>query len=350
VKALYLEKPGQLALIDVPMPEASADEVVVKVSACGICKSDIEAMEGTRPMAVTRYPFIPGHEWVGRVHAAGPGVRSFRRGDRVTAIGSVFCGHCDKCVQGFIAHCRVNRGDAFEEYGFFSDRPGGFAEFVKVPERLCCRVPGSMPDDIASLAEPASTVALGVLRSGLVTGKTVAVVGPGPIGLLAVAFYRLFNPARLIIIGTRDYRNKMGVALGADAAVNPKTQNVGDEINRLTDGFGPDVVFEAAGNPDAVKMAIEMVAVGGTVCLDGVAGGGRTLTIQSDTLLYKDITIRGILGYTVHSLRTGIDWMSRTEADLGSLITHRFALDEYAAAFDVVQTRETDPIKVLITP
>lgn len=346
MKALLLEKPNFLKLIDIDRPVPGTNEVLVKIMACGICKSDVEALIGIRPMSITKYPVILGHEWSGVVEECGPGVTSVKVGDRVTAQGVVFCGYCRNCVRD-LPTCCLNLSECLE-YGF--TLPGGFAEYINILERQLYKVPEELSFEEATLAEPASTVVNGLLRSGVAAGDKVAVIGPGPIGLLAVIFFKLYSPSQIIIIGTRDYRNNLALKLGATAAINLNKEDPREAVKHLTSGEGADICFEAAGNPEAVHLAMDIVAKGGTVILDGVAGDEANLEIPSDLFVLKGLTVSGILGYTRHSFRKAIELIALRQTDVKALITHTFPLSKYGEAFDVVMQRKEDPIKVILTP
>jgi threonine dehydrogenase-like Zn-dependent dehydrogenase len=346
MKALLLEKPNVIKLIDRDIPVPAPNQVLVKVMAAGICKSDIEALWGTRPLSVTRYPNVIGHEWSGQVVECGSAVTALRPGDRMAGEGLVHCGLCANCLRGATAHCTGRRGHL--EVGFTLD--GGFAEYLVVNERSAHKLPDSMSYDIGALAEPAASVINGVLRSRPRPGQSVAVVGSGPIGLLAVAFYRLFSPSQLIVLGTRDYRNALALRMGATATVNVSKEDPRVAIASLTGGQGCDIVYEAAGSSAAVMLALDIAAIAGFVVLEGAAGSGQTITVESDFFQMKDLTISGIFGYTAHGFAQALAWMASPHMDVSVLLTHFFPLTRWREAFDTVIERRGDPLKVILHP
>src|SRR5918993_1196640 len=160
MRALVVDGPGRSAVTDVPEPVPGPGEVLVSVEAAGICGSDLELLDGRRPAAYTRYPVVPGHEWAGRVQAAGPGVRDLAPGDPVVAEGLRSCGVCERCTEGRTNLCVAG----YAETGF--THPGALAERLVVPARLVHRLPAGRPVEPAALLEPAARVASGLLEAG----------------------------------------------------------------------------------------------------------------------------------------------------------------------------------------
>ncbi|HXQ55335.1 MAG TPA: alcohol dehydrogenase catalytic domain-containing protein, partial [Actinomycetes bacterium] len=180
------------AVRQVPEPLPGPGEVLVEVAAAGICGSDLEVLDGRRPAAYVDYPVVPGHEWAGRVLAAGPGVKDVGPGDPVVAEGLRACGVCDRCAEGRTNICTA----AYAETGF--THPGALAERLVVPAGLLHRLPANRPVEPAALLEPAACVASGLLEAGMpLPGSRVAVVGDGPLGLLALLLLRTTTPAEL---------------------------------------------------------------------------------------------------------------------------------------------------------
>ena len=178
----------------------------------------------------------------------------------------------------------------------------------------------------------------------------IVVIGPGPIGLLAVNFYSMFAPAKLIIVGTRDERNSLGKKLGATHTINIKKEGALKKIRDLTEGEGADVIFEASGKVEGVKLALDAVRLGGEVALAGVAGTGKKLEIDSDYFVFKGVTIRGVFGYTAHTFSRAIELLNLNRDKVKNIITHEFSLDHYKEAFETVIERKAGANKVLLKP
>src|SRR5439155_659229 len=252
-----------------------AVEVLVGVGAAGIRGSDVEVLEGRRPAPYVRYPIIPGHEWAGTVEAVGPGVENIDVGAAVVAEGFRACGDCARCREGLTNLCEVD----YAETGF--THAGAFADFVCVPAQLVHQLPKGSDLAAAALLEPAACVAQGLLEVDLRPGLSVAVVGSGTLGLLAVALLRRVSPRRLALVGTRPPRLALGVAIGATETWNVR------EGEHPEPGFF-DLVFEAAGTPDAARSAVALARRGGT----GVRAGRPPPSVALAWLGQSSVALR----------------------------------------------------------
>src|SRR6266540_3400289 len=176
-------------------PDRSRGEALVAVEAAGLCGSDLELLDGRRRPPFVRYPVVPGHEWSGRVAAVGPGVSTVAVGHLVVAEGIRGCGRCGRCRNGQSNLCTTE----YAETGF--THPGAFAEFVCLPEGLLHRLPDLADPELAALIEPSACVCSGLGGVDMRPGLAVAVVGAGPLGLLATSIIRSGSPRRLALVG-----------------------------------------------------------------------------------------------------------------------------------------------------
>jgi len=327
MKALTIERPGHLVLQDVPVPECGLGEVLVKVAACGICMSDLEAIDGVRPEPYIKYPVVLGHEFSGIVEEIGSNVRSVKPGDRVTVKPGAHCGLCKYCRRGEEGYCREDRKEHIE-IGFTRD--GGFAEYVVARENQVFRLPESVSLELATLTEPGACVWTGVNATPIHLGDVVAVIGPGPIGLLAVNSYKALGIKRIIIVGTRDERNELAMKVGASE--------------------GPDVIFESAGKVNAVELALDAVRIGGAVALAGVAGIGTRIELDCDYFIFRGVRLFGVLGYTPRTFNQSLYMLEQYGTELQQLITHQFDLEDYEQAFETVRERREGVMKAVIIP
>lgn len=342
MKALLLKGPGEAILTELEKPSIGPEEVLIRSRAVGICGSDVELYRGIRPQGYYRYPVVPGHEWAGEVVAIGEHVRTISPDDKVVAEGFLFCGTCHNCRMGLTNLCEAG----YEEIGF--TRTGGLAEYVAVPARLVHILPGNASLEEAALLEPTAVVAHAFLRAQPRAGDSIVVVGDGTIGLLAVQLARLFSPAILVLIGSRNERLELGRQFGATHTHNSRGSDPEPLIRSLTGGQGADLVFEGGNRPAGVEQALRLVRRGGTVVLEGIAGSGAHLSLESDTFVLKHLAVLGIFGassaawtYAVQIFRAGL-------LNLAPLITHRFALNEYQTALDTLISRQAKMLKVLI--
>ena len=338
MRALVVERPGAAAVRPIARPAAGAGEVLVDVAAAGICGSDLELLEGRRPLAFVRYPIVPGHEWAGTIVEVGDGVEGLQVGDRVVAEGIRPCGQCARCAEGLTNLC----SSGYAETGF--THQGGFAEYLAVPAELVHRLPPGSDLDAAALLEPAACVAGGLLEVDLRPGLAVAVVGAGTLGLLAVALLRLTSPARLALVGTRADRLALGRELGAG-----ETCDVRVEEAARTLGGDFDLVFEAASRPEGAATAVGLARRGGTVVVEGISGATRA-TIDPDLIVLGHLRVQGVFGASRAAWRWVVELFSTGQLDPAPLITHRFRLEEFEAAFAVLRERNAGALKVELVP
>src|SRR5687768_2358619 len=246
MKAWVLGGPEELFLRDKPVPVPGRAEVLVRIDAVAICATDLEIIHSGSPASILgglpfNKNFTPGHEYMGTVAALGPEVDEFEIGQRVSVEIHAGCGQCKRCRQGMYTSC-LNYGKPEKGHranGFTTD--GGFAEYAVNHINTLARVPDTMSDAEATLVVTAGTSMYGLTElGGLVAGESVVVIGPGPIGLLAVAVAKALGASPVVLTGTRDNRLKMGLELGADHVVNVRNEGSVEAVRRLNGGKGVD--------------------------------------------------------------------------------------------------------------
>jgi threonine dehydrogenase-like Zn-dependent dehydrogenase len=340
VRALVVQGPGAAAAVaDLPEPVPGPGEVLVEVAAAGICGSDLELLDGRRPAAYVRYPVVPGHEWTGRVLAAGPEVEDLAPGDPLVAEGLRSCGVCDRCAEGRTNLCVAG----YAETGF--THPGALAERLVVPARLVHRLPQGRPLEPAALLEPAACVASGLLETGMPRpGDRVAVVGDGPVGLLALLLLRTVAPAELALVGGRPARSAFGPRCGATRVVAAGDR---DALAELGGRF--DAVVEATNVPAGAATALTLLRRGGWALLLGISGAGRP-AIDPDVVSLGQLRVQG--GFAAS--RAAWRWVVRLYGDglldPAPLVTHRFPLARGGEAFAALRSPDGDAVKILVRP
>jgi threonine dehydrogenase-like Zn-dependent dehydrogenase len=339
VRALVVEGPGAVAVTDLPDPAPGPGEVLIEVAAAGICGSDLELLDGRRPAAYVRYPVVPGHEWAGRVLAAGPEVDGLAPGDPVVAEGLRACGVCDRCAEGRTNLCAAG----YAETGF--THPGALAERLVVPASLVHRLPQGRPVEPAALLEPAACVASGLLETGMPRpGARVAVVGDGPVGLLALLLLRTASPAELALVGGRPARSALGPGCGATRVVAAADR---DALAGLAGRF--DAVVEATNDPAGAATALALLRRGGWALLLGISGAGRP-AIDPDVVSLGQLRVQG--GFAAS--RAAWRWVVRLYAggilDPAPLVSHRFPLEGVEDAFASLGDPDGDAVKILVRP
>jgi L-iditol 2-dehydrogenase len=343
MNALVLTAYGRLEYMDVPDPRAGPDEVLVRVAACGICGSDVHGMDGSTGRRLP--PVIMGHEAAGVVVEAAPQAKDWAKGDRVTFDSTIYCGQCWFCRQGLTNLCDSRRvlGVSCDEYR----RDGAFAEYVVVPQRALYRLPEGLSFERAALVEPFAVALHAIGRAPVARDETALVVGVGVIGLSLVQLLRASGCRRLIAVDLDQGRLDLARRLGADAALNAGSVDIGAEVLGLTDGRGADVAFEAVGVGATLKTAVECVRKGGRVALIGNVSPSAELPLQlavtRELSLYGSCISRG-------EYPACLDLMGRRAIDPDPLISAVAPLAEGAAWFDRLRRREGDLIKVILKP
>lgn len=271
MKAAVWYGPRDLRVTDVPEPRAEGNKVLLRVNACGICGSDLhEYLHGPviipskpHPLTGKLPPVILGHEFSACVVETGPEAVGVQPGDRVAVNACLVCHDCPWCRRGQYNLCAV-----LGSIGLTED--GGFAEYVAVPDYTCHLLPDSVSDALGALAEPLA-VAIHALRRGrLEPGETVAVVGAGPIGILALQAARALGAGRVYVIEPVGFRREMALRMGADDACDPTTVDPGHWIAESTDGLRADLVVEAVGRPGAVEVALKCSGKGARISVAGI--------------------------------------------------------------------------------
>jgi len=356
MKAWVLGDPGQLAYVDKPVPTPGRAEVLVRIDAVAICATDLEIIyhgppaliEGGKPHNKN---FTPGHEYMGTVVALGEGVDEYAIGDRVTVEIHAGCGQCKRCRQGMYTSCHnygMNYGEVNKGHranGFTTD--GGFCEYQVNSINTLVKIPDDMSDEEATLVVTAGTAMYGLTElGGLVAGESVAVLGPGPIGLLGVAVAKSLGAQPVILTGTRDNRLRIGLELGADHVINVRNEDAVEAVKRITGGKGLDYVVECSGAPNAVNEAARMLNRGGKICL--AAFPSEPVPIDVAYLVRNNIYVYGIRGEGKSATHRAEAFMSQKRFDATKIHTHTFALADLPEAIRYAKDRVEDAIKVVV--
>jgi L-iditol 2-dehydrogenase len=334
MKAVVVERPNEVSYREVDAPAVGADDVLVESRQAGLCRTDIEMMTGvfTDPRWV-RFPLIPGHEWAGVVVEVGANVDSARVGDRVVCEGLIPCNRCRRCRSGETQWC-----ERTEALGF--TRPGGYAQLVSVPQRVVHRLPEHVSFDAGVLVEPASVVLHGLEKARPEPGEAVGVIGVGTLGALAIALLRLQSPSRIVAYGVREEELELARQLGASEVVLAGEGSPAEaEL---------DLVVETAGAPAAVELATALCRPGGRAVLLGIAGEGRTLTLPSDLLVAKDMTLIGGIAYPASTWSRVVGLVAERVLDLDPIVTHRFAMSDFEEAVRLMDDRHGIVAKIVL--
>jgi L-iditol 2-dehydrogenase len=332
MKAALLRAPQTLTVAEMAEAAPAPGDVVVRVSAAGLCGTDYRIWTGERPV---QYPRVMGHEFVGAIAAVGAGVSGLSSGDRVVVEPNYSCGRCPLCVEG-------NRNLCLSRVAIGIDVDGGFAELVRVPARCCWPIPRAVSDLDAVVTEPLAVVVRAVARATPRAGESAAVVGVGSLGLLALQVLRA-RGARVLAVARTATRLALARELGAEA-VHALADGPLDRVGQTFSGReGVDLVIETAGTAEAVTNALSLVRPGGRIVLTGLPHEPTPVAFFS--VVRREVTIIGSMIYQ-DEFPEALALVASRQVRTMPLLTHRFPLDDIAAAF--AAHRDPASIKVAL--
>ena len=343
MKAAILRGVNQLAVEEVPEPKPlQDDEVLVEIDVCGVCGTDVHMWAGTNFEGT--FPFIPGHEWCGRVVEAGSKVHTLKVGDRVTGEQFIPCHTCKICrAGGPPAFCPNQR-----YYGFTESTAGAFAEYHRSPEERIFKVPDSVSNELAALTEPIAVAyhAVWGRAGGAAPHDRIGIFGAGPIGLFAMGTC-LVSGADVIVMEPAPYRQQMARDMGAKTIVDPTQGNPVEQIMDLTNGLGLTKIIECSGNSDAIGMTVDVIAVNGVIALTGQSMGTK-VPIEIGKSIWTHASIVGSCGCPFQ-VDPALDFMAKGLFDFEKIITNRYTLDQIVEAFEL-GNQGTGSGKIMVYP
>jgi L-iditol 2-dehydrogenase len=347
MRALVVHEPHDFSVEDVARPEPGRNEVLCRVRTVAICGTDPHIIAGDYPgFWPKEFPFIPGHEWCGEVVELGPGAADlgWDVGTRVAGTSHAGCGFCRLCVEGRYNLCE-NFGDErlHRQYGHYTQ--GAYADYVVHSVKSVFRVPEGLSDEEAAMLDPTSIALHTVKRGAQAPGDTVAVIGPGVMGLLVAECARALGAGRVLVVG-RGVRLAKAAELGHEA-VDFTAEDPAKAIRERTGGRGADVALECSGDPDAVGPCVEMVRKGGRVAAIGIPLDAATVPMRR--LVLDEIDLVGVRA-NAGEMPEAIALAAAGRIRLGELITHHFALEDFADAYRVFTERIDGALKVIVRP
>lgn len=321
MRQVVLASAGELRIEDGPLPEPAPGEVRVRAHAVGICGSDLHALAGEHPFI--DLPVVPGHEAAGVVDAVGAGVETFAPGDVVLLEPNLVDHTCWYCRDG-----RYNLCEHLRVVG--CQTSGALAEAFVAPAERFHRVPEGMSMAAAALVEPLSTATHAVRVAAGVSGRTVAVLGAGSIGLLTMLAARAGGAEAIAVTDPLAEKRALALELGADVAVDPTSQSAVAEVRERLP-WRPDVVFDCVSAQSSIDQAIELALKGGTVVVEGVPRG--RVSIPLHLVQDREVRLQGTAMYVRADVEAAIGLIAGGRIPVERVVTHSFALDEAAEAF-----------------
>jgi 2-desacetyl-2-hydroxyethyl bacteriochlorophyllide A dehydrogenase len=339
MRAAVLTGIKQVRLEERPDPQARPGWVVLRVESASICGTDSHQYDGRID---TPFPRVPGHDFAGRVEAVGEGVDESLVGAHFAVKPSLPCDECADCAAGRLADCGRKK-----LIGLWSD--GCLAEKVAVPRVNLVPRPDGVEDWQACLLEPLAVGLNTVDRLRIVLGETVLVLGQGPIGLALTRLCALSGAGRLIVTDAREAPFAVSRAYGATDCLNVTETDVPAAVAGLTGGAGADIVIETSGFPASSAMVLDLVRKEGKVAHIGWANDLPPLPVVP--IMAKTLTVFGIGGNGGRGqYERSLELVSNGRIDLAPMVTHRFALDDIAAAFETAASKAEGAIKVVVLP
>lgn len=319
MKAVVLKSPYVLELEDLPTPEPSFDEALIRVRAAAICATDLEIYRGAIQVAL---PLVLGHEIAGEIVDVGSKVSRFKKGDRVVVKPGGIIGRT---------------------------KNGGFAEYVVVPENLLYKLPDNLSYEEGALVELLWTVYHGHRRADIKVGDSVAILGLGAAGLLHLMLAKTAGACPLIGMDIVEEKLRLGKKLGADYVLNPKSEDPVKTVMQITNGRGVDVAIEAAGTPQTLKLCLNIARYGGKVLLFGIITEPIS-EFNAYAIYEKELTLIGSRAMLDAEYEPLFNMLLRNKIDLKPLVSAKISLEKVPETFEQLNKRQLNAVRIVVVP
>lgn len=329
-----------LKIEHIPIPKIGPQDILLKVKACGICHSDLHIMSGVTPLP--NYPMTIGHEFAGLIQDVGSEVKDWKVGQRVCVYFLITCGNCFFCLTGRESLC-LNR------IGLGVHADGGYAEFVKVPDRCLVQLPENIPfDQGAILTDAVATPFHAIVkRSHMKPGDTVAIFGIGGLGVHAIQIAKINGAGKVIAVDVLDSAIERAKLLEADLAINGQREDPVKAIKDATGGLGADVVFEFVGTKKAIEQAMFSVRRGGRAVVSGI-GDEKAHLLPPTIFARNEVEIVGSYAFEKMEIKKIVELVSRGVLDLSHSVTHHIPLEQANEGLRQLEEKRGDPVRVVI--
>ncbi len=338
----YAPEPLSVELREVAVPSIGDEDVLLAVQAVGVCGSDLHQYHGKQSWKVN-YPVVLGHEFAGIVAETGSRVQGFREGDRVVSETAAVLDTRSPFFRAGEYNLDPNR------LGFGYGVSGAMTRFVRVPERCLHRLPDSLPFEKAALTEPCCVAYNATcVNSRIRPGDSVVVIGPGPIGLLCALMAKLSGADPLIVVGVPADVHRLEAArqVGATQTLGASSEDVAAHVKALGDGYGADVVLDAAGVSATLHLALEIVRPGGQVTK--VGWGPQPYGASLDPLVQKGVTLQGSYSHNWPMWEKVIAMLASGQIDLAPILNRVSPLGDWQESFEAMQQGEI--VKAVLQP
>ncbi len=327
MKALVKAKPERgIWMQDVPVPEYGPNDVLIKITKTAICGTDLHIYRWDDWSKRTiKTPMVIGHEYVGKVAAFGSQVTGFEIGERVTGEGHIACGQCRNCRRGKKHICE-------NTIGIGVNRDGSFAEYVVVPASNVMVMHKDIPDEMLAIMDPFGNATHTALSFPLI-GEDVLITGSGLIGSMCIAICRFAGARYIVATETNDFRIELAKKMGATRVINPLKEDIKDVVKELgMRGF--DIGLECSGSPRAFNDMLSVMYNSGKISLLGILPSNTN--VDWEKIIFKGLQLKGIYGREMFETWYYMEQMLHTGLDLSPMITHRFHVNDYLKAFEIM--------------
>lgn len=341
-KGAFMDKIDHFVVKEFAIPEITPDQVLIRVEYVGICGSDVHYFHDGRcgTFVVGKEEFMLGHECAGTIVEVGSEVKNLVAGDRVCVEPGITCGKCEHCKSGEYNLC--------PDVKFLATPPvqGCNERYLAFPADLCYKLPDTMSTRVGALIEPLSTCMYSAQLSEVTVGDTVVILGAGCIGLLIMMCCKARGASKVIICDLENIRLEKAKELGADHVINGREVNPVDEVERLTNGRGADIVIEAAGNKVTIAQTPFMVRQGGLIVLVGMSAE-EEITYNFGQIMAKEARIKSQFRF-VNTFPTAIAAVESGLIPLEKIVTHEFTLDDIQKAYETCVYDKASVVKAIV--
>lgn len=340
MKAVVYKAPREYTIMEVPIPQIKPNQLLMKVEACGVCRTDMHLHEGE---FLAKYPFTNGHEFSGVVVEIGSEVKGFELGDRVVGDNTVLCGECYYCRQNKPLYC-----ENFVSLGCNTD--GGFAQYVAINYDKVFHISENLTFDEASFTEPLSCAIHGMDRIDVHTGDDVLIFGAGPTGILLTQLIKYGGAANVVVCASNQMKLDLIKKNGYADTVLMDRKDYSKHTKILHEKFehGFDIVIDATGSTHVLENCFNFAKMGAKIVVYGVAGEEAKVNISPYTIFNREYTIIGCYAQT-HCFDRAIKYLENKIVKVDDLITNYFTLDEYPDMLDMMINGKEN-IKIIIHP
>lgn len=337
MKAVYAENIKEIGIRDIPVPGAGDNDVLIKVAYAGICGSDLHAYRGVH--SFRKPPVMLGHEVSGVVWEVGKNVKTVAVGDPVTVMPQIGCAKCDFCADAKINLCKNKTFPGTAEW------IGTFGEYFVAPESVICRLK-DVSLKLGALAEPLAVAVHVLNRIEKKQSDELVILGAGTIGLMVSAIARSFGFRKILITDIYDFNLRVAKQMNADYTVNVLRENLDEKVEAAFGKDGVGTVVIAGGNETILEQAIGLACPGGTIVYFAMIT--NPMTLNTYPVVFKELSVMGSINYTMDDFNEAIGLLKSHKTTFEQIITHRYGMSDAAAAFEILDKKTQDAVKIIL--